>query len=1218
MPKQDIYEVTFSSPEIKVLGDYLKAIDSPAFPANVKNIKGGGTTTTTSGEVNTSYEIDWAKYAVDFCGYIDNFNKSNLNKIQSRFSYDPATLVVIGQLVASNQHLLIPLKPGISFSIPKQNLDKATLLTQGLNVVTNDGAFKAKALYDLEQDSRYTPVNTKISSNALSGNLKEFYPDMTIWLWCRGLSPQQTTNPEDTLQGQIFDITRFVLDISTSMTRNGGNFQIRLAPIVCLRDPISGYWAIDSAYTHDQITDDLRKEYLAETQIDKIVNGTDNTSYELSRNNFLFHNSINTNDVIFIRYETLEIEVLQRIKDAQIGLDNNFIDKNELPNKIYDMIGLVDNNRLGISPANNEITIEIGGRDLSKLFIEDGTYFYALENEQGTLNFAGGTTSKNEFTRRVVNNNALLYLGLYFNNSIEKILEFIIQQLSTITVVPDNLFSAYELDTSKQSKNNSYLPSSVAKQINQSALNTEKLSKSFQLSQDSKQKLQQNTRQIKTDTESVKKLISSFRKTNGLTALTSNGKIDKLQEEYFVNNVYSQMHSFVSAITTPDDTTKQIIATFGNGNTSINTTGSTTQSGSTISGWGNVTNPDFETSANIIPSIFLDHESALFKSNTPGINRTSENVGIINGVWSIIQSENSLITSLTESDVNANGIWQIISLVIDSSVTARRIIDSSISSANGSLLNFIRKVCQEPFVEFFMDTYGDKYYLIVRKPPFDRDGMTKYISGNVYTENNQGEKFNIDSIVNAQYSTGHPLVMDIEAIDVIQENLVFDDSDVYSWYHFTPKGSFFGNAQQYSLAYIPAIFFDEYAEIWGSKPLDIVNNYTPYIPPYSKSSSGLDISSQQAFYDLKYLVETNQYNPFVRKGSIVMNRDRRMKIGNPVRYKPTGEIFWIEGVSHSSAISVNSIDATTTIQVSRGMVEKFINGITGAELNTMFKTKSVSFTEDKVFSYFNIINTTLNFNKKMKVPIYKDVNVNGGSNTGNVVNTITSQTNGTTSPAGVEFIKDFESFVNHLYLDTDGKYAIGYGSKTDFNGKPLTKSSYTTITPQQGEDLLRFNLQHTYEYEVNKLGFAQPLLQNQFDALVDYAYNHGSVSRILRAAVANFQSGNIDQATLIKIWTSSAVTAKTVPPPGTKATGTDGYNHPVSPTLFKRRTQEVELFLNKIVILQSTEEPVTKQVIDHYDTVVDQSQVLNNFKVDKEIFNFFLRKQQLDYFKVNY
>ena len=82
-------------------------------------------------------------------------------------------------------------------------------------------------------------------------------------------------------------------------------------------------------------------------------------------------------------------------------------------------------------------------------------------------------------------------------------------------------------------------------------------------------------------------------------------------------------------------------------------------------------------------------------------------------------------------EVLANGIWQIIKFQFDEQIADRRIVDSSISQPDGSLQAQFYKICQEPFVEFFSDTYGDMFYFIVRQPPFTGEAITEYLNKRV-------------------------------------------------------------------------------------------------------------------------------------------------------------------------------------------------------------------------------------------------------------------------------------------------------------------------------------------------------------------------------------------------------------------------------------------------------------------------------------------------------
>lgn len=241
------------------------------------------------------------------------------------------------------------------------------------------------------------------------------------------------------------------------------------------------------------------------------------------------------------------------------------------------------------------------------------------------------------------------------------------------------------------------------------------------------------------------------------------------------------------------------------------------------------------------------------------------------------------------------GIWKSIVLSIDPEVSDRRIVDTSIATTSGSLLNFVNKVCQEPFVEFFSDTYGDKFYFIVRKPPTDYESYLSLVEMSVK----------------------------IEPEDVFNVDLTFDDSEAYSWYRLTPQGAFLGNGSQFALAYIPAIFFPEYAEIWGSKPLDIVTNYINFSPILEKEKSQnkrVDYLENQAFEDLRYVIESNAYKPFTRKGQIVLNGDRRLKKGQAIRLSQTGEVFHVVSVTQTSSISEAGIERQTLVEVERGMI----------------------------------------------------------------------------------------------------------------------------------------------------------------------------------------------------------------------------------------------------------------------------------------------------------
>lgn len=99
-----------------------------------------------------------------------------------------------------------------------------------------------------------------------------------------------------------------------------------------------------------------------------------------------------------------------------------------------------------------------------------------------------------------------------------------------------------------------------------------------------------------------------------------------------------------------------------------------------------------------------------------------------------------------------------------------------------------------------------------------------------------------------------------------------------------------------------------------------------------------------------------------------------------------------------------------------------------------------------------------------------------------------------TSPEGLQILKHFEGKRLTAYQDSVGVWTIGYGTTSGVKRGMV-------ITESQAEDLLEKDLAK-FEAGVRKL-VTVPLSQNQFDALVVFAYNVGL--------------GNLGNSTLLKL-----------------------------------------------------------------------------------------------------
>jgi GH24 family phage-related lysozyme (muramidase) len=142
------------------------------------------------------------------------------------------------------------------------------------------------------------------------------------------------------------------------------------------------------------------------------------------------------------------------------------------------------------------------------------------------------------------------------------------------------------------------------------------------------------------------------------------------------------------------------------------------------------------------------------------------------------------------------------------------------------------------------------------------------------------------------------------------------------------------------------------------------------------------------------------------------------------------------------------------------------------------------------------------------------------------------------SRRGIDRIKKHEAFRAEPYRDQAGHMTIGWGHKI------LPNETYTRITTEQGERLLQIDLAMAEEVINRKV--AVPISQNQYDALVSFAYNVGAQafadSTLLKKLNARDYAGAADELLRWKYVTQ-------------------GGNKVVSSGLLARRNDERELFV---------------------------------------------------------
>ena len=92
---------------------------------------------------------------------------------------------------------------------------------------------------------------------------------------------------------------------------------------------------------------------------------------------------------------------------------------------------------------------------------------------------------------------------------------------------------------------------------------------------------------------------------------------------------------------------------------------------------------------------------------------------------------------------------------------------------------------------------------------------------------------------------------------------------------------------------------------------------------------------------------------------------------------------------------------------------------------------------------------------------------------------------------GIDLIKSFEGCVLHTYDDGFGNLTIGWGhcSSDVYKGQVLTQ--------KEADDLLLKDVER-FEDNVNKYVNTYKFNQNEYNALVSFAYNLGSVDELLK------------------------------------------------------------------------------------------------------------------------
>ena len=257
---------------------------------------------------------------------------------------------------------------------------------------------------------------------------------------------------------EFANLSKHVISLSTNVGPNGGSFSLKL-PVINTKKATSdlfvdikdlGYSAYVGRGRKDEYSFDNRKSFYAKNEFDSI---------EGNYYNWLISN----NDLLFISFEKLKMETNRSPEVGFIGDDDNFDIKTAIANGVYDMIGLVDSVRVVAGANSSEAYVEVTGRDLMKLLIDDGSWFFntstvanpssvfANNNESGDIRDVVSVSGYNNppIKRMRRDGGEIDIFSNQLDMKIAYILKGVLSQLINVEVVPGFVFQSWGEDRTK-------------------------------------------------------------------------------------------------------------------------------------------------------------------------------------------------------------------------------------------------------------------------------------------------------------------------------------------------------------------------------------------------------------------------------------------------------------------------------------------------------------------------------------------------------------------------------------------------------------------------------------------------------------------------------------------------------------------------------------------------------------------------------------------------
>lgn len=331
-------------------------------------------------------------------------------------------------------------------------------------------------------------------------------PLMTVWVWSKSFNEQRwssTGNKKPFNKNSLFNLTPFLQSLNTNVVKSGGSFSMTLAPVIgkinCGVDKqgnidAGGTWYIDrehymswkenevknflfkspinhpSNFEDSDFSEGSYNKGFQSTKFDNEIRTRDNFNPadiaekgegDWLRSDFFFTNVLSENDVVFI-------SLSQDIQPEEGYVDDFFLSVDNIKGKDWTMFGLIDSNSTSLNAEATDVSINIAGRDLMKLLIEDGSFFfqksYANPDQKDTafnnkdlpkqgdeVNSLNKVVDKENVSgvNRLITTGMIETLFNQESRNVGFVMNLLISQLANIEICPSGVFEHYGDDRTK-------------------------------------------------------------------------------------------------------------------------------------------------------------------------------------------------------------------------------------------------------------------------------------------------------------------------------------------------------------------------------------------------------------------------------------------------------------------------------------------------------------------------------------------------------------------------------------------------------------------------------------------------------------------------------------------------------------------------------------------------------------------------------------------------